>query len=97
MRLQVKIDHVFMLTFGIMGFLLRKFEYEMAPLVLAFILGPMAENALRQSLIISQGSLLIFLSRPIPFIALMMSFFLIVYHFVPFLRKRRKVISSLEN
>ena len=40
-----------MIGFGIFGYLARKFKYEMAPLVLALILGPMFENALRQSLI----------------------------------------------
>jgi putative tricarboxylic transport membrane protein len=68
----------------------------MAPLVLAFILGPMAENALRQSLIISQGSLMIFVSRPFSLIALIIAFFLMASPLLPFLRKRREVIADLE-
>jgi len=43
----------------------KKLDYPLAPLVLALVLGDLAENALRQSLIMSQGSLLIFLARPI--------------------------------
>jgi putative tricarboxylic transport membrane protein len=85
-----------MVIFGVMGFLLKKFKYEMAPLVLAFILGPMAENAFRQSLIISQGSLMIFFSRPVTLIALMIAFFLVLSHILPFVRKRREVIADLE-
>jgi len=44
---------------------MKKFGYQGAPLVMALVLGPMFEGALRQSLIISNGSLLIFFSRPI--------------------------------
>jgi len=45
----------FMIIFGIFGYFMRKFKYEMPPLVLALILGPMFENALRQSLILFGG------------------------------------------
>jgi len=55
-----------MILFGILGYLMKKYEYEPAPLVLAFVLGPMFENALRQSLIISGGSMMIFFTRPLP-------------------------------
>lgn len=58
-------DLMLMVIFGIVGYVLRKFKYEEAPLVLAFILGPMLETALRQSLIISNGQLSIFYKRPI--------------------------------
>jgi putative tricarboxylic transport membrane protein len=44
---------------------MRKLEYEGAPLILAFIIGPLFENALRQSLMMSQGSLSVFFTRPI--------------------------------
>ena len=45
-----------MIAFGVLGYLMRKFGYEPAPLVLAFVLGPMMENNLRKALIISDGS-----------------------------------------
>lgn len=51
--------------FSLFGLLLKKFNFEPAPLVLAFVLGPMLETALRRSLILSDGSFLIFLERPI--------------------------------
>jgi putative tricarboxylic transport membrane protein len=44
---------------------MKKFRFEPAPLVLAFVLGPLLETALRRSLILSDGSFLIFLARPI--------------------------------
>jgi putative tricarboxylic transport membrane protein len=58
-------DIVIMVIFGILGYLMRKFGYEPAPFMLAYVLGPMLEKSLRQTLIISQGSLSIFVTRPI--------------------------------
>ena len=54
-----------MIVFGVLGYLMRKFGYEPAPLVLAFVLGPMMENNLRKALILSDGSFWIFVERPI--------------------------------
>ena len=71
-------DVYIMILFGILGYLMKKYEYEPAPLVLAFVLGPMFENAFRQSLIISGGSPLIFLSRPIAATFLLISLVLLV-------------------
>jgi putative tricarboxylic transport membrane protein len=58
-------DVFLMILFGIMGYFFRRLEYEVAPLILAFVLGPMLELNLRQSLIISDGSFTIFFQRPI--------------------------------
>ena len=51
------IDIWYMLIFGVVGYVFKKLDYPLAPLVLALVLGDLAENALRQSLIMSQGSL----------------------------------------
>ena len=59
------IDIWYMLIFGVVGYVFKKLDYPIAPLVLALVLGDLAENALRQSLIMSQGSLGIFFTRPI--------------------------------
>jgi putative tricarboxylic transport membrane protein len=59
------IDIWYMLVFGVIGYVFKKLDYPLAPLVLALVLGDHAENALRQSLIMSQGSLAIFVVRPI--------------------------------
>jgi putative tricarboxylic transport membrane protein len=59
------VDLWLMLIFGVVGYLFRKFEYEPAPLILAFVLSDLFDEALRQSLIISKGSFSIFLVRPI--------------------------------
>jgi len=67
-----------MLVFGIVGYLMRKLDYPLAPAVLAIVLGPLAEPALRQSLIISNGSFDIFFTRtyagPIMITALLLLF-----------------------
>jgi putative tricarboxylic transport membrane protein len=83
-------DLYVMLFFGVVGWLMRKFGYEGAPLILAFVLGPMLENALRQSLLISQGSFLIFVTRPISAIALGLAFLLLLTTFLPHFKKRRQ-------
>jgi putative tricarboxylic transport membrane protein len=58
-------DIVVMLVFGGLGYLMRKFQFEPAPLVLAFVLGRMAEESIRQALLMSRGSFEILLTRPI--------------------------------
>jgi putative tricarboxylic transport membrane protein len=63
-------DMMIMLVFGIMGYFLRKAQYEAAPLVLAFILGPMIENSFRQALITSGGDFSTFITRPISAVGL---------------------------
>jgi putative tricarboxylic transport membrane protein len=67
-----------MLMFGIIGYLLKKFDYEAAPMVLGFVLGPMFEVNLRRSLLMSQGSFSIFIERPIAVVALIICLMLIL-------------------
>jgi putative tricarboxylic transport membrane protein len=83
-------DLYVMLFFGVVGWLMRKFGYEGAPLILAYVLGPMLENALRQSLLISQGSFLIFVTRPISAAALGFAFLLLLTALLPNFKKRRQ-------
>ena len=52
-----------MLVFGVLGYVLKKCDYPLAPLVLAIVLGDKAEEAFRQSLLASQGSLGIFVAN----------------------------------
>ncbi|HEX2967360.1 MAG TPA: tripartite tricarboxylate transporter permease [Syntrophorhabdaceae bacterium] len=58
-------DVIIMLVFGVIGYVLRKFRYELAPLIMALVLGPMIESNFRNSLTMSDGSLAIFFQRPI--------------------------------
>ncbi len=58
-------DVALMLVFGVVGYLFKKLKYPLAPLVLALVLGDMAEASFRQAMLISQGSLGIFWSNPL--------------------------------
>ena len=79
-----------MVFFGVVGYIMRKFDYEAAPLVLAYVLGPMLEQALRQSLIISNGSFAIFFVRPISGVCLAVAAFLLITSFTTYSRKMRQ-------
>jgi putative tricarboxylic transport membrane protein len=84
------IDVWYMLIFGVIGYVFKKLDYPIAPLVLALVLGDMAENALRQSLIMSQGSLGILFTRPISgVITLVAILFFIMPIISPWWRKLR--------
>ena len=67
-----------MLIFGVVGYLMRKLDYPMAPAVLAIVLGPLAEPALRQSLLISSGAFSIFFTRPFAGVIMVIALFLLV-------------------
>jgi len=54
-----------MLVFGVVGYAFNKLQYPLAPLVLAIVLGDKAEEAFRQSMLLSQGSLSIFWANPL--------------------------------
>ena len=81
-------DIVIMLIFGLVGWGLRKFEYEGAPLILAMVLGPMIEKALRQSLILSDGSFLIFFSRPVSSVMMILALVLLLSPMLPWFRRK---------
>jgi putative tricarboxylic transport membrane protein len=78
------------IIFGMVGYLFRKFDYEAAPLVLAFVLGPLFESNLRQSLTLSKGSFSIFFTRPISAVSIILAIILLVIGFMPYLTKARQ-------
>jgi putative tricarboxylic transport membrane protein len=86
-------DIVIMLIFGVVGFLMRKLEYPAAPLVLAFVLGRLSEESIRQSLLLSRGSLSILLSRPLAAAFLVLTVLVMV---LPFLVPRLRAVAGLE-
>lgn len=91
-------DIVVMVIFGIVGYLFRKTDYEGAPLIMAFVLGPMVEVNLRRSLLISQGSFSIFFTRPIALGALLVSLVLVIFMYRSFRKRNRSdhTIGELE-
>jgi len=80
-----------MLLFGLVGYLMRKLNYPLAPAVLAIVLGPLAERSMRQSLISSQGDPSIFVSSPIALTCILIAVALALYpFFLRFLARRRR-------
>ncbi|MCX5916893.1 MAG: tripartite tricarboxylate transporter permease [Deltaproteobacteria bacterium] len=84
------VEVALMIGFGIFGYLARKFQFEMAPLVLAIVIGPMMENNLRLALTISQGDPWIFIQKPISAVFMIVSLVLLISPFIPWLGKRRE-------
>jgi putative tricarboxylic transport membrane protein len=86
-------DVVLMLIFGIVGYLMKKFQFDGAPLVLAVVLGPMLEEAFRQSLMLSKGNFKIFVSRPLSLCFLITACVLLV---IPMVTQRKKLSTLKE-
>ncbi|MCJ7595144.1 MAG: tripartite tricarboxylate transporter permease [Desulfobacterales bacterium] len=78
------LDVIAMLVFGGVGYLMGKFDYDTAPLLLAYILGPILERTIRQSLVLSQGSLMVFITHRISLVLLSVAFLMVLS---PFLMK----------
>lgn len=87
-------DIFIMTLFGLIGYLLRKFEFPLAPAVLTLILGPLMERSLRQSLEISQGSFDIILKSPIAVVLLVMAALILIAPAFKFFQKGKKVIGG---
>jgi putative tricarboxylic transport membrane protein len=77
---------------GLLGYVMRKTDLPTAPLVLAFVLGPLFEQAVRRSLIISQGELQIFVTRPWSLVFLVVTVVLAVGPAVAALRGKKPLI-----
>lgn len=85
-----------MLGFGVVGYLLRKLNYPVAPAVLAIVLGPLAERSLRQSLLGSQGDPTIFFTRPISLVCILIAMALICYPIYSKAKRKKGKKSILE-
>jgi putative tricarboxylic transport membrane protein len=79
-----------MAIFGVVGYGLRKLAFDPSPIVLALVLGPMMEQALRQALIMSRGEFGVFLSRPIAAGMLAAAALLLLFHPFEVLRRVRR-------
>ena len=85
---------IMMLIFGVVGYLMKKLEYEPAPLILGFILGRLVEESVRQSLTLSRGDFAVFLRHPISCGALIMAFVLIALPFL--IPPLKRIIQEIE-
>ncbi len=73
------IDIHYMILFGVVGFLFKKLDYPIAPMVLALVLGNMAESAARQALIMGRGNPLVFFRPPIALPLMILAIFLFLW------------------
>ena len=87
------IDVIFMLIFGVVGYLMKKLQYDAPPMILAFVLGPMMEFSLKQSLMLSKGTFQIFFTRPISATCLILTLILLCLQIFPWLRMKRPGIA----
>jgi putative tricarboxylic transport membrane protein len=79
-----------MFIFGVVGYVMKKLGYPLAPLVLAVVLGDRTEQAFRQSLLLSQGDLSIFWSRPIVATIMAIGFMVLFWPLIQRFTRRRK-------
>jgi putative tricarboxylic transport membrane protein len=79
---------ILMIVFGVIGYLMKKYAYEAAPMVMAMILSPLMENNLRQSLALSHGSFAIFFTRPISAVLMTTAIVLLVIPNLPWLKRK---------
>ena len=88
-------DVLLLIIFGVLGYLMKKFQYDAAPLVLAFVLGDQIETAFRQALIISAGKFSIFVTRPIAATFLLISLILLLLPVFSWIRGRKSIVSQV--
>jgi len=87
-------DIYLMILFGIVGYLMQKLGFEPAPLVLAYVLSPMLETAVRQSLSISGGSFIIFFTRPISLVCMLLFAGLLAIQIYSYIRRKGPIIPA---
>jgi putative tricarboxylic transport membrane protein len=87
-------DVIFMFIFGLVGYLMRKFGYEPAPLMLAFVVGEIFEKSVRQSLVLSQGNPSIFFTRPISLVLMLIALIVIISPLISILLKGGRFVSK---
>jgi putative tricarboxylic transport membrane protein len=85
-----------MLFFGLLGYLMKKFKYDGAPLVLAMVLGPLMDQSLRQSLLMSGGSGMIFFTRPICLIIFVIIALILLLPVLPLAGRIRKKMDEIK-
>jgi putative tricarboxylic transport membrane protein len=88
-----------LLIFGSVGFILSKFEFPLTPVVMGYVLGPIVEVNLRRGLMMSRGTFLTFLTRPISCGFLIVALVIVVYTVISNLRmlKKRAGASQVRN
>jgi putative tricarboxylic transport membrane protein len=86
------VEVVMTAAFGLFGYALVKFGFEPAPLLLGFVLGRLMEEKLRQALVISRGTFMTFLDRPLSAGLLFVALILMLIAILPTIRKSREQV-----
>jgi putative tricarboxylic transport membrane protein len=81
-----------MLAFGIVGLVLREMRFPMAPLVLGLVLGPILDTSLRRGLVLSDGSLEPFFTRPISLVLWLAILITVLLSFAPVQRAAARLL-----
>ena len=79
-------------TFGAVGYWLMKCDFEPAPMLLGFVLGPLMEENLRRAMLIARGDPSTFLTRPISGVLLGIALLLLLAALLPMIRQQRDVV-----
>jgi putative tricarboxylic transport membrane protein len=87
-------DVVMAAAFGVVGYWLIKHDFEPAPMLLGFVLGPLMEENLRRAMLIARGDVTVFVTRPISASLLALSVILLLLAALPTLRKQREVLAE---
>ena len=85
-----------MALFGLIGYIWMKLKCEVAPLILALVLGPLMEENLRRALLISRGDPTVFFTRPISASFMAVTAIFILLFAIPMFRKKRDILETLE-
>jgi putative tricarboxylic transport membrane protein len=86
------VDVMLTAAFGLFGYALIKFGFEPAPMLLGFVLGKLMEEKLRQALVISRGSFMTFVNRPLAATLLALALILITIALLPSIRQSREKV-----
>lgn len=87
-------DIIILLAFGLMGFVMKKLDLPITPFVIGFILGPMFELNFRRALMLSEGSYMPFITKPISLVFILLGLFSITVALINEIKKSRKESAS---
>ena len=90
-------DVLLMNIFGLAGYFMKRYKFEGAPLILALVLGPMFENSLRRSLLLGEGSPMIFFTLTISAVFLIIAILFLIYPLFTRERIGKKAIEMRED
>jgi len=85
-------DLMLLYIIGVLGFLMRRYDFPVVPLIVGLIVGPMAEKHFRRAMSINQGDLTVFLTHPISLIILLITAAILIVP--PLMKRRQKLLQA---